>query len=490
MKKIFTAILLIIIFAGCATKEEELFKAAKTNDLEKAQNLIESGVQITVLDEEGRTALSYAAESGRSEVFYYLYQNLPLEDRMSFSQIKVENFFPYEYLENRNEICAYHPFRCLDDDPLTTWADKAGSPENCERVGFFTVGEYYTDRITIMPGFFNEKWYEKNNRVKELDVIFNQGLEEGKDTFTVGFQDIMVMQEIDLGRPVRFRSVEFHVSDVYPGSNWNDTCISEIVFYLDGQPLDVIFYMQEYISEEEAYWDRIDINAVTALKNGNINEFENLIAKGADISDAAESDPDLLIEAVRSGKLQIVKILIEAGAGVNVDKPNDSYETPILLAQYLEYKDIEEYLVGNGAEPYPYIDPAYGLYVWIWHPSGMAEQYYFSENYVIMVTNEFETEDGAYYGAWVEGTWEGLKEEYEMFCEWTYVEGELDVEEPEQNEYPYRKVSSPISETSVINWFYILWLSRHDDCTIKEINWAEMQVDWVDMVSRQNERTY
>ena len=84
----------------------------------------------------------------------------------------------------------------------------------------------------------------------------------------------------------------------------------------------------------------------------NVVEFVNfLIDKGANVNAGTISESTPLIMAAREGSLDLVKILVEAGADVNLE--NDDGDSPMKIA--LETADdktsleIKKYLISKGA---------------------------------------------------------------------------------------------------------------------------------------------
>ena len=45
----------------------------------------------------------------------------------------------------------------------------------------------------------------------------------------------MVPQRVSLGETVAVKQIRFTIAGVYPGTRWDDTCISEIRFFREGE---------------------------------------------------------------------------------------------------------------------------------------------------------------------------------------------------------------------------------------------------------------
>ena len=53
------------------------------------------------------------------------------------------------------------------------------------------------------------------------------------------FKDEMTAQSVYFDTPVSAKEFKFTIKDVYPTTKWEDTAISGIEFYLDGEEVEV-----------------------------------------------------------------------------------------------------------------------------------------------------------------------------------------------------------------------------------------------------------
>lgn len=133
----------------------------------------------------------------------------------------------------------YHPARAFDGEPETGWSEGSSGSGIGETVSITFTEPVTVDRISIMPGWFDAKYFQKNNRVKSLAIQ--------SDAFktTAFFADAMTAQDVPLGGlgkgPFTFKTISFQITDVYRGTDWDDTPIAEITFYANGQPLFIDF---------------------------------------------------------------------------------------------------------------------------------------------------------------------------------------------------------------------------------------------------------
>ncbi len=67
-KKNLAALLCVAAFAVCACESKTLFTAAEKNNVAQARRLIKSGADVNAMDEDGMTALMYAAQNNATDV--------------------------------------------------------------------------------------------------------------------------------------------------------------------------------------------------------------------------------------------------------------------------------------------------------------------------------------------------------------------------------------------------------------------------------------
>lgn len=124
----------------------------------------------------------------------------------------------------------YEGKNLMDNDFSTSWC---GTKKGIGDAIVYTFKEpVKAKKFGILPGFGrDEKIYFKNNRVKELGIVFTDV--DGKMTDKlVSFPDKYQMDFVDLS-DAKFQSVSFVVTDIYKGDESSDTCIAELDFWSD-----------------------------------------------------------------------------------------------------------------------------------------------------------------------------------------------------------------------------------------------------------------
>ena len=125
----------------------------------------------------------------------------------------------------------YDSAMVADKDFSTAWCNAEGGSGGELVIDFSQLAK--ADVFGIVPGFGrDEKIYLQNNRVKELAVEFADDKGDFADQQVFTFPDEYKMHFVDL-KGKEFSKIKFTVKDVYKGSKYKDTCISEIDFWSD-----------------------------------------------------------------------------------------------------------------------------------------------------------------------------------------------------------------------------------------------------------------
>lgn len=85
------------------------------------------------------------------------------------------------------------------------------------------------------------------------------------------------------------------------------------------------------------------------IMDNDINSVKEMIAAGADINKKDSNGYTSLMTACHYNRLEIAKLLVSAGAELNVQEKNYGY-TPLILACQYKYHDLAKYLISEGAD--------------------------------------------------------------------------------------------------------------------------------------------
>lgn len=116
--------------------------------------------------------------------------------------------------------------RAIDGSTQTTWTEGANGQGINETLTLTFSGQNNIVGFTIHAGYHaSEHLYDVNSRPSTIELTFSDGT-------VANFQlaDHHGSQTIYFSRPVKASSVTIKIKDVYEGSQWEDTAISEISF--------------------------------------------------------------------------------------------------------------------------------------------------------------------------------------------------------------------------------------------------------------------
>ena len=148
-------------------------------------------------------------------------------DNMEFSMadLKVE---ASSYLTENLSSGEYShkPEYVLDDNLDTAWVEGVKGSGVNEWILLKFDNEIPLEMIYIINGYAkSQSLYKKNNRVKEIRVEFSDG---SYSDLTLD-DDTMDYQIFNFKESINTSYIKFTMLDVYKGSKYDDTCISEII---------------------------------------------------------------------------------------------------------------------------------------------------------------------------------------------------------------------------------------------------------------------
>lgn len=153
--------------------------------------------------------------------------------------IKIYTATAQNFLIDKNNYVRYSPINIFDNSPETVFAVTFNEINKKQPLLVIYFGEHAEfDTLSIKPGYFDERYFEKNNRIKKINLkIFNcENIEYNEIT---EFKDKMSEQTINFGKKIIATKIEIYVQDIFSGSKWNDLVISDINFSLNGSKKNV-----------------------------------------------------------------------------------------------------------------------------------------------------------------------------------------------------------------------------------------------------------
>ena len=129
----------------------------------------------------------------------------------------------------------YPPINILDGTFSSSWceAEKNG-PGIGESVTVEFTGPVSFDEIQMVNGFAYRDYYMKNNRVKSfvLTQVAGEHFQQKEYTLADGIADY---QSVRFALPQTARTLTLKISDIYKGTRYDDTCISDIRLLYKGK---------------------------------------------------------------------------------------------------------------------------------------------------------------------------------------------------------------------------------------------------------------
>ena len=88
---------------------------------------------------------------------------------------------------------------------------------------------------------------------------------------------------------------------------------------------------------------------ITAVKDGNLTSMQKLLSGGADPNARDEIGEPILLLGAYNGNTEVVKLLLEKGADVNVKRADDG-TTALWIASYEGKTEVVKLLLEKGAD--------------------------------------------------------------------------------------------------------------------------------------------
>lgn len=117
--------------------------------------------------------------------------------------------------------------RLIDGDISTAWVEGMSGQGIKESVSVYFDGEYLINGIKINAGYQkNDELYSKNSRPAKVGIVFSDGTYEVHE-----LDDVNNVQDIVFYGAMVTSKVSLMIEDVYSGTKYEDTAISEISIY-------------------------------------------------------------------------------------------------------------------------------------------------------------------------------------------------------------------------------------------------------------------
>jgi len=150
-------------------------------------------------------------------------------------------FTSSELDEDKND--KYAAVNLIDNDQSTAWVEgKKGSGINeyFKIEGTRSNLAFKIDSLGIINGYAkNEGVFYNNNRVKKIRIEYKNDIFREENPYNMKppesiefiLEDTMDMQYLAFPEPIFMSSMKISILEVYKGSKWDDTCISELMIF-------------------------------------------------------------------------------------------------------------------------------------------------------------------------------------------------------------------------------------------------------------------
>ncbi len=203
--------------------------------------------------------------SGKTEEEIYQFPFLTI--LRSHVSVVASSELPYDAKNHLN----YQAENILDTIPQTAWC----TPESKSTTTLTLSFDEKVDvgRVGIFPGYAREeKLFFENSRPKTVEVWYND-LPEAVDE--LHFEDQYDMQFFDLNE-VDIQKLTFKITEVYPGSKYQDLCVSGVDFWRDWTDESLKEWTQDH--SDPYYW----------LQCEDGSDFNTEISRGWKLLEPAE----------------------------------------------------------------------------------------------------------------------------------------------------------------------------------------------------------
>ncbi|NTX53221.1 hypothetical protein [Myxococcus sp. CA039A] len=136
----------------------------------------------------------------------------------------------------------YLPLYVADDDPATAWVEGAKGRGEGEAIEWWgpELTRAKSFRVFLRNGYQKtDKLYRANARPKGLKLEPLVQGETGPQTtgtaVEVELKDVLGWQEIPLPVPGKVQGVRLTLVSTYPGASYDDTCLSDLRVYVEGE---------------------------------------------------------------------------------------------------------------------------------------------------------------------------------------------------------------------------------------------------------------
>ena len=117
----------------------------------------------------------------------------------------------------------YRAENLVDGNPLTAWVEGKADDGIGEFVDIEFDRSQSVDSVGIVTGYGDPRYWQRNNRVKQIDITNEKGV-----THRLDLRDTIELQQLRFPQQFSFQKLRLRINSVFRGTHDRDTCISEI----------------------------------------------------------------------------------------------------------------------------------------------------------------------------------------------------------------------------------------------------------------------
>lgn len=213
-------------FTSKPDKEEVVVPEEKESDsAEKGEKTDDDSSVVAVIPgADDKNSKDAQPEAGEIQTTFIEGQKV-LELAASYQKLGTSNVADYtssSVIKQDNGV-TNPPINLFDGDDKTNWQEGVDGPGIGEYVYYTFDREYMVSALTFHLGNWKEsKYFYGNNRPKTLVIAM------GDESWVVEFPDAWEEYGIEFSAPVKADDLRLTISEVYQGTDWDDTPITDV----------------------------------------------------------------------------------------------------------------------------------------------------------------------------------------------------------------------------------------------------------------------
>lgn len=160
------------------------------------------------------------------------YPSWGFDDRSALVNLRASSHLSDDAIADR-----YAVDKAFDGDPRTSWVEGVEGDGVGEWIDLVIEPPARIDALELMPGYFDQAFWEANNRVSQILLSVTDELGQ-ESTLSFDLDDSMTIQTLPLGDR-RVWKLKLEVAAVSAGSRWQDTPIAEVGLLRSGSRVPI-----------------------------------------------------------------------------------------------------------------------------------------------------------------------------------------------------------------------------------------------------------